>query len=132
MIPPPIPEITESNLTHKPASGWRTGGGMPSPACQGGASLVAYVYLLQGLSTGKFYIGATSDLQRRLDRHHQGTTAYTRSERPWRLVGYEGYPTMREARARERVLKRNPRMRFFFVKRALANSTGLLIPLPGR
>src|SRR3989338_1255174 len=107
-------------------SGRAPGGGVPSPACRGGA----YVYILESLSTGKFYIGATAELQRRLDRHAQSTTAYTRSERPWRLVGYEVYPTMREARAREHTLKRNPRMRFFFVKRALAGPHGCAIVAP--
>jgi predicted GIY-YIG superfamily endonuclease len=86
--------------------------------------------VIQSLTTGKFYIGATADLPRRLDRHAQGTTAYTRAERPWTLVGYEVHATMREARARERLLKRNPRMRFFFIKRALAGPTGSLIAAP--
>ena len=126
---PPVSITAEIHSINKPrhAAG-QTGGGIPSPACQGGA----YVYLLESLATGKFYVGATTDLQRRLDRHQQGTTAYTRSERPWRLVGYEYYPTMREARAREGVLKRNPRMRFFFVKRALTGPRGAIIAPPTR
>ena len=126
MTPPPVATTSIGPAGRAP------GGGVPSPACQGGASPGAYVYLLESLSTGKWYVGATTDLQRRLDRHEQGTTAYTRGERPWRLVGYEVYPTMRAARAREQALKRNPRMRSFFVKRALARPTDSRIPPPGR
>ena len=105
---------------------------VPPPACPGGAAAEASVSLRQSLKRRKFDIVATADLSRRLDRHRQGTTASTQSEQPWRPIGYEVYPTMRDARARERVWKRNPRMRFFFVKRVLAGPPGSRIVPPTR
>lgn len=37
----------------------------------------------------------------------------------WDLVGFEAYPSAEAAKARERALKRNPRMLRFFKKRLL-------------
>ena len=74
MTPPPV--ATDTAIV---PAGRAPGGGVPSPACRGGA----FVYVLESLATGRCYVGATTDLQRRLDRHTRGTTAYTRSERPW-------------------------------------------------
>ncbi|MBI3011488.1 MAG: hypothetical protein HYY58_03220 [Candidatus Omnitrophica bacterium] len=48
------------------------GGGVPSPACQGGAVAGAYVDVREILTTGKFSMGATADLPRRLDQHRRG------------------------------------------------------------
>lgn len=73
---------------------------IPSPAGQERASLkekVAFVYLLRNLE-GRFYLGWTTDIKRR----------------------YEEFPSIDEAKRRERALKDNPRMLKFFKKRALA------------
>ncbi len=48
----------------------------------------------------------------------------TRRKRPWRLVGFEVYPTPRAAKARERVLKHNPRMVGLLNKRMLNRAAG--------
>ncbi len=83
----------------------------------------SYVYLLRSLKDEKFYVGWTTDLKGRIEEHNRGRSAYTRSRRPWRLVGYEEYPSIEEAKGRERVLKRNPRMYFLFKKRFLNSPT---------
>ncbi|MBI3011262.1 MAG: GIY-YIG nuclease family protein [Candidatus Omnitrophica bacterium] len=124
MTPPPV-SVTSHTIS-KPASGWQTGGGVPSPACQGGAN--GYVYVIQSVADGKFYVGVTGNLQRRLDRHNQGTTPFTRNKGPWRLVGYELYQSLPHARSREQILKRNPRMRFFFIKRAVSRRSPIPVP----
>ena len=93
---------------------------IPSPASQGGATKPAYVYLLRSCSSGQFYLGWTTNLQRRLEQHQAGQNRYTKTRGPWELVGYEQAPDRTTAKNRERTLKRNPRMRAFFVKRALA------------
>ncbi|MBI3996309.1 MAG: GIY-YIG nuclease family protein [Candidatus Omnitrophica bacterium] len=82
---------------------------------------------MQSRATGQFYVGATTNLQRRLEQHAAGTTISTRRMRPWRLLGYEIHASMRAARTREVLLKRNPRMRFFLIKRAVAGAPGTLI-----
>jgi putative endonuclease len=61
---------------------------------------------LQSETTGRFYIGCTSDLSRRLTEHNAGKTRSLRSARPVTLVYQEMYNTLGEARRRERDLKR--------------------------
>lgn len=93
---------------------------VPSPACKKHASSKTYVYLLQSKRTGKFYLGWTKDIKRRLEEHNTGKSHYTRSRGPWELIGYEVYSCAEDAKKRERAFKRNPRMLSYFKKRALS------------
>ena len=63
------------------------------------------VYILQSATTGKFYIGCSSDVNARLIEHQRGQTVSTRGRGPWVLVFQEQFDTMVEARRRERQLK---------------------------
>ena len=105
---------------------------IPPPASQGGVQgpKSAYVYLLCSLSTGNFYLGWTTDVQRRLEQHNAGESRATRARGPWQLVACEAHPTLQAAKDRERMLKRRHRMRMFFTKRALAAPLGSVIGLP--
>ena len=91
---------------------------IPPPSYQGGA----FVYLLRSRTTGNFYIGTSTNPQRRLDQHNAGRTVYTSKHRPWELLGGEAFPTLAAARRREAALKRSSRMRLFFIKRTLNGS----------
>jgi predicted GIY-YIG superfamily endonuclease len=63
------------------------------------------VYML-ACRDGSYYVGITSDLQRRLDEHHRGDGCrYTRRRRPLELVHEETFATREEAAARERQIK---------------------------
>ena len=64
-----------------------------------------FVYVLRSLSTGKSYIGQTSNLKRRLQEHQEGIVRYTRGKGPWSLVYTEEYPTRSQAMKREKSLK---------------------------
>lgn len=83
----------------------------------------AYVYLLRSLKDGKFYLGWTTNLNRRLEEHNMGLTRSTKSRRPFEFVHYEIYQTPELAKKRERTLKHCPRMLYLFKKRALNNPT---------
>jgi putative endonuclease len=63
------------------------------------------VYVLQSESTGRFYIGVTADVDRRVAEHNARQNPSTRGRGPWRLVYTEQYPTRCEALHRERQLK---------------------------
>ncbi|MFA6601875.1 MAG: GIY-YIG nuclease family protein [Candidatus Paceibacterota bacterium] len=54
------------------------------------------------------YIGSTNDLERRLRDHNHGKAGahYTKIRRPVNLVWKEEFGSLKEARAREVVLKR--------------------------
>ena len=64
-----------------------------------------YVYILESMKNGRFYIGYSDDPHRRLTEHNAGKVKSTRSYRPWKKVYTECYPTEAEAMRRERYLK---------------------------
>lgn len=64
-----------------------------------------FLYILQSQSTQRFYIGTTTDLERRLAEHCRDQTPSTRNRGPWRLVYLEAYPTLSAAWQREHQLK---------------------------
>lgn len=68
---------------------------------------------------GSYYLGWTTNVVRRLVEHNQGLTSFSRRKRPWQLVGFERLTSPEAAKARERLLKRNPRMLRLLKKRML-------------
>jgi putative endonuclease len=64
-----------------------------------------HVYVLQSLSTGRYYVGYTSELTQRLGQHNNGITKSTKNRGPWTLIYQESFPTKVEAMQRERFLK---------------------------
>jgi len=64
-----------------------------------------FVYILLN-PDDRFYIGQTSDLQLRLQRHNEGKVVSTKGRRPWKLVYSEQFDTRSEAMSREKQLKR--------------------------
>jgi len=66
---------------------------------------MAFLYILQSRANGRFYIGSTDNLARRLDEHARGQTPSTRKRGPWQLVYQEQFSSLQEARRRERQLK---------------------------
>jgi len=63
------------------------------------------VYILQSVATGRYYVGSTGDLARRLAEHQVGETLATRGRGPWQLVHREAFATRAEAVRRERAIK---------------------------
>ena len=72
-------------------------------------SMPYWVYILQNKTSGKLYKGQTSDLEKRIERHHtyeSGSMRYTYKHKgPWRLIYSEVYSNRAEAMKRERLLK---------------------------
>jgi len=64
------------------------------------------LYILQSEASGRFYVGSTDDLKRRLCEHHRGHTPSTRGRGPWNVVYTETFGTLSEARKRELEIKR--------------------------
>ena len=68
-----------------------------------------YLYILQSESTGRYYIGQTDNLERRLSEHNDscytGSKTTKRFKGPWKLIYSEEYKTRLEAMARERQIK---------------------------
>jgi putative endonuclease len=64
-----------------------------------------HTYILRSVKIGKFYIGSTADLAKRVERHNRGDSIYTKNYRPFELVRSEAYNTRAEAVRREREIK---------------------------
>jgi putative endonuclease len=64
-----------------------------------------FVYVLFSNTFGKYYIGMTSDLDRRLSQHNSNQVKSTKAFSPWSIVHRESFKTRLEARRREKYLK---------------------------
>jgi putative endonuclease len=63
------------------------------------------VYILESDRDRSFYVGHSADLGKRLRRHNEGRSPYTRAKIPWKFVYQEEYVTRSQALERERELK---------------------------
>ena len=64
-----------------------------------------YVYVIRSLKNGRFYIGCTNNIERRLQEHNKGKSKYTRLTRPFELIYREELDSLINARRREKLLK---------------------------
>ena len=64
-----------------------------------------YVYVLISLKDGKFYIGFTNNLKRRLTEHNLGKNISTKSRLPLKLIYYESHLSKADAERREKYFK---------------------------
>jgi putative endonuclease len=81
---------------------------------------MAWVYMLRG-SSGRFYIGSTTDLDRRVQQHQSGHTHTTRRlGGSLEIVASLQLPTLEAARTLERELKRkkNPQLALYLLEQA--------------
>ncbi len=67
--------------------------------------MMIIVYVIRSLKDGRFYVGMTKDLERRIQEHESGKTKSTKSFRPWKLIFTESFQSYSEARKREKYLK---------------------------
>ena len=65
-----------------------------------------FVYILYSISRDRYYVGSTSDLEERLNRHNAGATTSTKSGRPWKVVYSEEFLTRSDSLKRENEIKR--------------------------
>jgi putative endonuclease len=64
-----------------------------------------FVYIIESLKDGTYYVGSTQDLSERLERHNQGRSRYTKVKRPWKLVYSEEHIDRSSAAKQEREIK---------------------------
>jgi putative endonuclease len=64
-----------------------------------------FVYIIESLKDGSYYVGSTQDLNERMERHNQGRSTYTKPKRPWDLVYTEEHPNRSSAIKREKEVK---------------------------
>ena len=65
-----------------------------------------WVYILRSIDFNKFYIGYTSDLEKRLFSHnHLSNKGWTKKFQPWEVVHSEAFELKSDAMTREKQLK---------------------------
>ena len=72
-----------------------------------------YVYIIESEFDSSFYIGFTSDLGNRLQKHNSARTGYTRRKQPWVLKYFEEFDHKKDAIKREKKLKRQKSKEFY-------------------
>jgi len=56
-----------------------------------------YAYILYSNTNDRYYIGSTSDIEKRLKRHNAGATPSTKSGKPWKVVYTKQFDSKTEA-----------------------------------
>jgi len=65
-----------------------------------------YVYMLKSVkNTAKTYVGFTTNLKERLQKHNEGGSYYTADHRPWKLISFVGFNEESKALDFEKYLK---------------------------
>jgi putative endonuclease len=68
--------------------------------------ILHFTYIIESLTTGKWYYGSTSNLDRRLDGHNSGLNVSTRNRGPWKFIFVRQFKNKKEAVEFEMYLKR--------------------------
>jgi len=64
-----------------------------------------YTYILKNTTTGRYYVGFTPDLKKRLEKHKGGLVISTKSNLNYDLEWYCAFKTKKQALNFERYLK---------------------------
>jgi putative endonuclease len=67
---------------------------------------MSFLYILESLKNGRYYIGSTNDLVRRILEHNSGKTKSLRSIRPLKIVFQKEFENITDAKNAERKLKK--------------------------
>ncbi len=66
-----------------------------------------YVYLIESIKFGTYYVGQTNDVQERINNYHNhGRCTYTKQRMPWKLLAYKSFNTRAEAMKEEKKIKK--------------------------
>jgi putative endonuclease len=71
-----------------------------------------FVYILYSEKRSRYYVGQSSDVNKRLERHNQGIVLSTKSGTPWKLVLQIEVLSRSEAMILERKIKKRGAKRF--------------------
>jgi putative endonuclease len=72
-----------------------------------------FVYIIQSDLDHSFYIGFSENVENRLREHNLGSTNYTATKRPWKLVYFERFNNKSDALKREIFLKKQRNKKFY-------------------
>ncbi|MDD4937994.1 MAG: GIY-YIG nuclease family protein [Candidatus Shapirobacteria bacterium] len=67
--------------------------------------MIGFIYILKSIKNKRFYIGSTTDIQRRLIEHNSGRSKYTSFTRPFELIFSQKFNSISIARKVEFKIK---------------------------
>ena len=103
-----------SSPVARQAHNLKVAGSNPAPATNFFPAAMPYrVYVIQNRE-GKFYIGLSDDVARRIDQHNSGESKWTEAKGPWQLVWQSEVLSLSDARKLENRLKRQGRGKGFY------------------
>jgi putative endonuclease len=66
----------------------------------------SYLYILQSLRNGSYYVGCSADPGKRLEQHNKGRVVATKYKRPWEIRFTQQLESSKKAKQIEYNLKR--------------------------
>lgn len=66
---------------------------------------MVYVYVLQSLKDKEYYVGISSNLNKRLEKHNRGGVNSTGKRKPFKIAYFEEFENYSLARQREKEIK---------------------------
>jgi len=72
---------------------------------EAGETMQGFVYVLFSEKDKRTYVGSTDNLRRRIAQHNAGLVKSTKFRRPLKLVYFENYIDLSEARMKEKYYK---------------------------
>ena len=79
-----------------------------------------HTYILFSEKLNKYYIGSTSDINRRIEDHNRGKEKFTRTGTPWQIVYSEQFEILADARKRELQIKKQKSRKY--IERLIASA----------
>lgn len=76
---------------------------MPGPGI-----FMPYLYILKSLKDRNLYVGTTTDIDNRIEKHNKGLVKSTKSRRPLELIYKEYFSNLSDARKKEWEFKYTP------------------------
>ena len=70
------------------------------------------VYILESLKNGRYYVGYSNDLEKRIKQHNSGYTKGSRHLAPFKLVYKEEFDNLTDAVRRELYIKKQKSRKF--------------------
>lgn len=67
--------------------------------------LMYYVYIIQSKKDNSYYKGITEDVEQRLNEHNSGSSKYSSSKKPYKLIWYCAFLSKEKALQFEKYLK---------------------------
>ena len=74
--------------------------------------MTAFLYILYSEKLNKFYVGSTTNMERRILEHNRGKEKFTKTGVPWELKYKEVFSELIDARRRELFIKKQKSRRF--------------------